>query len=121
MAANFALIMALCLMVGFLVSLPQISFMPLDDHQWCDEVCCRSEKKELATSIFNLKASNLLHLKMKRLIVEIDVIVHHVIFRIARVSTVMIMLVVVIQTVRQKIAVTVHLPRNDQMGFMETV
>lgn len=58
---------------------------------------------------------------MKRLVVEIDVIVYDVIVRLAGLLIVVIMLVMVIQVVRNELAVTVHLSRNDQMGFVESV
>lgn len=58
---------------------------------------------------------------MKRLVVEIDVIVHDVIVHLAGLIVVVIMLVMMIQVVRHELAVTVHLSRNDQMGFVESV
>lgn len=58
---------------------------------------------------------------MKRLVVEIDVIVHDVIVRVAGLIVVEIMLVMVIQVVRHELAITAHLSRNDQMGFVESV
>lgn len=58
---------------------------------------------------------------MKRLIVQINVIVHHVIFWISSSFDVVIVFVMMIQIMRNKLAMTVHFSRNGQMRFMETV
>lgn len=58
---------------------------------------------------------------MKRLVVEIDLIMYDVILHVSRLIIVVIVRVVVLQVMRQKLTVTAHLPRNDQMSLIETI
>jgi uncharacterized membrane protein YsdA (DUF1294 family) len=97
--------MALGLVARLFVSLACLALVSLDDHERRDELRRRPERRVKCFSLlFESTAStsdgDLLELKMKRLVVDVDVIMNFVLVSLAGVLIVVIVLVMVDQIVR---------------------